>query len=54
MREVKDKDLLRKLLFDNLSEKIGETILLYEKVPVEGLDSFFFFKEAPWSSKQVY
>ena len=40
VRQVKDKSLLCKLLFDNLSEKIGETILLYEKVPVAGLDSF--------------
>jgi len=45
VREVKNKSLLCKLLFDNLSEKIGETILLYEKVPVAGLDSSFSLRK---------
>lgn len=37
--KIEDKRLLCKLLFDNLSEKIGETILLYEEVPMTGLDT---------------
>lgn len=37
---VENKRSLCKLLFDNASEKIGETFLLYEKIPVLGLDSF--------------
>lgn len=37
--KIEDKRLLCKLLFDNLSEKIGETILLYEQVPMTGLDT---------------
>lgn len=45
VKEIRDKNLLYKLLFDNLSEKIAETVLLYEKVPVTGLDT-------PFSSKK--
>ncbi len=39
VKEIRDKNSLYKLLFDNLSEKIGETILLYERIPVTGLDT---------------
>lgn len=39
VKEIRDKNSLYKLLFDNLSEKIGETVLLYERVPVMGLDT---------------
>jgi len=37
---VENKRSLCKLLFERASEKIGETFLLYEKIPVLGLDSF--------------
>ncbi len=36
---VEDKRSLCKLLFDSASEKIGGTFLLYEKMPILGLDS---------------
>ena len=39
VREVKDKRVADRVLFNNLSSKIAETILLYEKVPVAGLDT---------------
>ena len=37
---VRNKRSLRKLLFDNASEKLAETVLLYEKIPFTGLDNF--------------
>lgn len=39
VNEIKDKRVLSKCLYDNISSKIGETILLYEKIPVVGLDT---------------
>lgn len=39
VNEVKDKRDIKKRVFDNLSEKIGGTILLYEKICVAGLDT---------------
>ena len=39
VNEVKDKRVVDRILFNNLSNKIAETILLYEKVPVAGLDT---------------
>jgi len=39
VNELKNKRIIRKYLYDNISSKIGETILLYEEVPVTGLDT---------------
>lgn len=39
VNEIKDKKVISKRLYDNISSKIGETILLYEKIPVAGLDT---------------
>jgi len=39
VRDVASPRTLRRLLFDSASEKIGSTILLYEELPVAGLDS---------------
>ena len=39
VNEIKDKRVLSKRLYENISSKIGETILLYEKIPVAGLDT---------------
>jgi len=44
VNEIKDKRVMRKRLYDNISSKIGETILLYEEVPVTGLDTPFSAK----------
>jgi hypothetical protein len=35
---VKDKRKAEKILFDNITQKIGETTLLYDRLPVLGLD----------------
>lgn len=37
--DIKDKRVARKALFDNLRDKLSETILLYDTVPMIGLDS---------------
>jgi len=39
VNEVKNKRVISKCIYDNISSKIGETILLYEEVPVDGLDT---------------
>ena len=39
VNEIKDRRIIRKHLYDNISSKIGETILLYEQIPVIGLDT---------------
>jgi hypothetical protein len=36
---IKNKRQAAKALFDNISEKLGETVLLYDRWPVSGLDS---------------
>ena len=38
-RDIKDKRKLKKLLFDNATEKIANTVLFYESIPVGCLDS---------------
>lgn len=37
--DVSDERKIRKTLFDNITEKIGETVLLYEKLPLMSLDN---------------
>lgn len=37
--EVRRGGALRRKLFDNLTEKIGSTLLLYDDLPVQGLDT---------------
>ena len=37
--QVKNKRTISKRIYDNVSSKIGETVLLYEKIPVAGLDT---------------
>jgi hypothetical protein len=39
LSEIKDKKDIIKQSFDNISSKISESILLYEQVPVNGLDT---------------
>ena len=36
---VGDKRKLTKLLFDNISQKIAETVILYDRIPITGLDN---------------
>ncbi len=36
---IKSIRTLTKMIFDNISEKVGESILLYEELPVEGMDN---------------
>lgn len=43
--EMKHKQSIKKALFENISEKIGETFLLYESVPVPGLDTTSLAKD---------
>lgn len=40
VNEIKDKRIIAKHLYDNISSKIGETILLYEEIPIPGIDTF--------------
>lgn len=37
--QIEDKRVLKKSLFDNISEKIGKSFVLYESLPMSGLDS---------------
>jgi hypothetical protein len=39
VKDVSDRTALQKALYDNASEKVGSSFLLYESVPVPGLDS---------------
>lgn len=36
---VTDEEKVTKLIFDNITDKIGETVLLYEKIPMMSLDN---------------
>jgi len=38
-KEIKDERDKIKFIFDNISQKPGETILLYEKIPIYGFDT---------------
>ena len=37
--DVKDRRVARKVLFDNISDKIAENVLLYDQLPLAGLDN---------------
>jgi len=35
---IRDKKIAAKLLFDNITQKISETVILYDRIPVLGID----------------
>lgn len=37
--EIENEEVLKKALFDNVSAKIGQSFVLYESLPISGLDS---------------